>query len=91
MTDLAAIPLADVEAVGAGLRITTAGGTATVSLGAEAGAVVLAVAAPRLGEDWRLPLWAVEHLAQQCARARAEAAEMAAGCAALPAGALTDP
>lgn len=56
------IALAEVEAVGAGLKIQTCSGTATVSLAAEAGAVVLVVTAPRLGEDWRLPRWAVEHL-----------------------------
>lgn len=68
-----ALALAEVEAVGAGLKIQTCSGTATVSLAAEAGAVVLVVTAPRLGEDWRLPMWAAEHLEQQIARVRAEA------------------
>ncbi|MBY0296403.1 MAG: hypothetical protein K2X71_10235 [Methylobacterium sp.] len=71
-----ALALADVEAVGADLKIQTCSGTATLSLAAEAGAVVLVVTAPRLGEDWRLPRWAVEHLRDQCTRVLAEEANL---------------
>jgi hypothetical protein len=66
----------EVEAVGAGLKLLTGAGPATVTLIAEPGTVILAVSGPGGANDLRLPLWALEHLEQQGARARAEAAAL---------------
>jgi hypothetical protein len=66
-----------VEAVPLGLVVETTSVPATITLIAEPGSVILAVSGPGFAHDYRLPLWAMQHLEERGAIKRAEAEALA--------------
>ncbi len=66
-----------VEANPLGLVVQTAAGPGTITLIAEPDSIVLAVSGPGFAHDYRLPLWAVQHLEERGAIKRAEAQALA--------------
>lgn len=67
--------MSDVQAIGGGIECNGDGLRLVVEPQPD-GFVMLTVSLPHVAASWRLPAWAVEHLEQQCARARAEAAAL---------------